>query len=93
MSKLITRTFEESNVTVMCVDTETAEVSNETFHFAYAMDNEKALKVCKKLYESATTKIVAVVDNEVTETLRGMTEETFLANSIVLDPVTRKPIL
>lgn len=89
----VTRTIVSTKVTVMAVDTETAEVTNITIVVPRTFsENEKLLKAVKKQAETATTKIVAIVDKTEQETLYGMLESDFIAHAEVLDPTTRKPV-
>lgn len=76
----ITRTIKTTHVTVMVVDTETAEVSNLTFELAGTFKDDGAtLKAIAKVADvPETTKIVAVVDREVSEQLYAISESDFL---------------
>lgn len=89
---MITRTFNSSKVTVMGVDTISAEVENKTVILSSVADEAKALKLAKKALDTDEFKVVKVVEITNIETLRGMSEEQFLELSVELDPVTRKPI-
>ena len=76
----ITRTIKTTHATVMVVDTETAEVSNLTFELAGTFKDDGAtLKAIAKVADvPETTKIVAVVDREVSEQLYAISETDFL---------------
>ena len=76
----ITRTMKTTHATVMVLDTETAEVSNLTFELAGTFKDDGAtLKAIAKVADvPETTKIVAVVDREVSEQLYAISETDFL---------------
>ena len=76
----ITRTMKTTHATVMVVDTETAEVSNLTFELPGTFKDDGAtLKAIAKVADvPETTKIVAVVDREVSEQLYAISEADFL---------------
>lgn len=85
---VITRTMKTTHATVMVVDTETAEVSNLTFDLSGTFkDDASALKAVAKIAEvPVTTKIVAVVDREISERLYAISEADFLKYA---HPVTK----
>lgn len=90
---MVTRTIITTKVTAMCVDITNGETSTATFVLPRIYtDEKKLLKVAKETFETETTKVVHIVDKEEIETLYGMTEQEFIANSKVLDPETRKAI-
>ena len=76
----ITRTMKTTHATVMVVDTETAEISNLTFELVgTSKDDAATLKAIAKVADvPETTKIVAVVDREVSEQLYAISEADFL---------------
>lgn len=84
----ITRTFKESVVTVLTVDTTTNNTTDEVVTFPVPYTGEKAkeklLRKLRRTMETETKKIVAIKNIEITETLRGMDAETFIENSEVL---------
>lgn len=85
---VITRTMKITHATVMVVDTETAEVSNLTFELPGTFkDDAAALKAIAKVADvPETTKIVAVVDRDVSEQLYAISEADFLKYA---HPVTK----
>ena len=86
---MVTRTIKTTNVTLMCVDTETAEVFNKDIVLPRTFDDDNAiLKAAKKQHENDTTKVVAVVHSTTEETLYGMSEADFIANARPLPPRT-----
>lgn len=85
----VTRTIKTTHATLMCVDTETAEVFNRDVVLPRTFDDENAiLKAAKKYHETGTHKVVAVVASSVTETLYGMSEADFIAHAKPLPPRT-----
>lgn len=76
----ITRTIKTTHATVMVVDTETAEVGNLTFELPGTFKDDAAtLKAITKVADvPETTKIVAVVDREVSEQLYAISEADFI---------------
>lgn len=86
---MVTRTIKTTHATLMCVDTETAEVFNKDVILPRTFEDENAiLKAAKKVHETGTCKVVAVVATEVNETLYGMSEADFIANAKPLPPRT-----
>lgn len=92
---MVTRTVRGTLVTVMVVNTESAEVRNETFVIPKVYKKEKALKeaiqkhlelFCKK------DKLVDICDKKTIDTLKGMTDEEFDRYAVELDPKTRRPL-
>lgn len=90
---MVTRTIQTTKVNVMCLSiTESVPFTKEvTLPRTYA-DPNKLLKAVKELVETDEVKAVHVVSTETVETLYGMTEQDFIANAIILDSATRKPI-
>ena len=90
---MVTRTFKGMELTVMGVDTTTAEVTNKTVVLARAIkDSNKLLKAVKDSYETDTYKVVQIVDSKEVETMYGMSEQDFIAHASILDPETRKAL-
>lgn len=88
---MVTRTISTTVVTVLCVDTQTAEATNATYNISGtypddAKGNKKLLEAVKKAYETDTNKIVSIVDKQVKEDLYGMTEQKFLETAEILPP-------
>lgn len=84
--RMVTRTVSETTVTVMCVNVTTAEMENKVYTLGQVSNQSDALKVLKKLYETDTFKLVAVVSMDVTEQLYGMTEVEFIKLARKLPP-------
>ena len=91
--RMVTRTIESTKVTTLALDVTTSEPQNMTYNLSGVYDNEaKLLKAVQKAFDTDTLKNVHIVSHEKIETIYGMDENTFLAQAVVLDPVTRKPI-
>lgn len=94
MAKLITRTFisTEATLTGITMNDGTPTIATETIVINATFENNKVVqKWVDKHYDGKLIHpYVATVRN--IEELRGITPESFYANSIKLDPVTRKPI-
>lgn len=90
-AKQITRTIKSAKVTVLCLDTVSAEPFNETVILSGDFKtDEKMLKAVQKKIDTDTVKAVKVVNVEFIETLYGMSEETFMANATELPPRASK---
>lgn len=90
---IITRTIIGTQVTVLGLNTETAEPENRTYVLSGKLEDEKkALKTVKKLYDTDEYTNVKIVDTQSVNKLYGMWEEDFIANAFELDPSTRKPL-
>lgn len=83
--RMVTRTITCTVVTVMQVNTETAEVTNKTYKLSSIFnDDTKLLRAVKKLYETEQEKIVAIVDKMEMSDLYGMTENDFLTHAHII---------
>ena len=93
MAKMITRTILGTKASVITVDTTNMTASTKDFTIGGEWtDNNKLLKALKKIYETDTQVLSAIVKTEKIEKLYGMTEELFMANAVELDAETRKPL-
>lgn len=98
--QIVSRTVVGVEVSAMVANTITAELTTETYVLSgqyknkdtNEFDEKKILKSLKKSYETDAVKIVAVVATVECNKLYGMWEEDFIANAMLLDPVTRKPV-
>lgn len=88
---MITRTIVTTKVNVLCLDINSAEPFNEvvTLPRTYK-DEKKLLKKVEEVLNTDEVKAVHIVDKKEVETLYGMTEQDFITNATVLDPITRK---
>jgi len=84
--KLVTRTFELTQVDVMMCNTVTAEISHVYPVYVGTMDNDKALKVARANIEDDIVKVVTATVIDTRTELRGMTESQFYDNSVLLPP-------
>ena len=90
---MVTRSFMTTEVTVMCLNIETAEPSNETITIPKLFkDEKKLLKAVREIIDTDTLKAVSVVNVEQKTKLYGMSIADFTANAVELDPETRKYI-
>lgn len=92
---MVTRTTKFTALTVMVVNTVTAEVENRNVELSKTFKKEKALHEAIQVEltkESPDLKFVTVASKKEVEKLLGQTDETFNLYAVELDPVTRKPI-
>ena len=90
---MVTRTIVTTKVNVLCLDINSAEPFNKVVTLPRTYKDEK--KLLKKVEEVVNTdevKAVHIVLKEEVETLYGMTEQDFITNATILDPVTRKEL-
>ena len=87
-----TRTMFVNTVTAMACDTETAEIFNFSFKLSGPIPVEKRLKKIAQEHAPNNAVVVSIVNTSTTKQCRGITEEQFIADSVLLDPVTRRPI-
>lgn len=93
MAKMVTRTYEGMNVEIMVFDIEKNGVDTMTIFTQKLTDEAKLEKAVRKALENnPVLKFIKV--NKVTNVseLRGMEDSVFYANSVPLNPETRKPI-
>lgn len=87
--RMVTRTVNLAVVEVMCLNTETANVSLIEYEIGGGLtDKNEILKVVKKLYETDTHKCVAINNLTFKEILYGMPENEFIAKATILPPRT-----
>ena len=85
--RMVTRTVEVHTFSVMCLNTETAEVSVHEYKLGNVYDKRHgALEVLKKQHETDTFKLVSIQSESAESVLYGMSEEDFIANAAVLPP-------
>ena len=87
--KLITRTISERRYSVMCLNSETAEVSTEDFSMGSMIFNtqDAALRALQKKYNTPEKKLVSIVKTSSIDALYAMTEQCFIANAIPVKDV------
>ena len=83
---MVTRTFQTTKATVMCLDIEAGESVTRVLTLPRTYkDSKKLLKACEEAITEENVKAVHVVDIEVIETLYGMEEQKFIENAVVLE--------
>ena len=82
--KLITRTISERRYTVMCLNINTAEVTNEDYTLGSMTfaGKDSALRALQKKYNTEDKKLVAIVKTDSVDALYAMTEEAFIKAAI-----------
>ena len=84
---MVTRTIQNTTVTVMCLNVGTGEPETQTVTLSGTYkDNKTMLKAVKDVIETAELKAVHIVDSTVKEDLYGMTEQKFIENAEILPP-------
>ena len=76
--KLITRTITSTDVEILCVNTETAEVSKQNFVVSGAQTDEDVILTEVKAKNPGVVVPVKVLNTFVRSALYGITEEEFL---------------
>lgn len=76
--RVVSRTIKAVTVTVMTVDTESAEVFNREFVIKHKCNRAEALREAKKQFDSDIVKVVSVVDMSENVYRAQMDEEEFL---------------
>lgn len=84
--KMVTRTIEQTTAEVMCVDTNTAQVTVNSYTIGGTYADEDLLKKLKKLFEADGIVIVKIESQHTEQLLLGMTEEDFIRYAKVLPP-------
>ena len=80
--KFITRTMKSTRVSILCVDTQTAETFNKIVLLSGTFKNEdEILKQAKKTIETGSIKAVDVAASQIEQGLYRMPEDVFLANA------------
>ena len=80
----ITRTIQLGSYEVMGINLETTEVSKNVSVIPGYQRIKDPMKYFAAIMDTPTFKVVSVKFNGATETLYGMTEEDFIANSVVM---------
>lgn len=90
---MVTRTIISTQVTALCVNSQTAETFEKEFTLTGKIaDKDKALKRVSKLYNTNDCTIVAIREFKEVNELYGMDEADFIAGAKILDPATRKVV-
>ena len=88
--KMVTRTIEQTTAEVMCVDTNTAQVSINTYTIGGSYTDEDLLKKLKKLFENSGLVLIKIENQKTDELLLGMKEDDFIRYATVLPPRNSK---
>lgn len=89
---MVTRTIVGTEVTLLALDTVSAEPQNVTYTLSGKFKDSKALlKAVQRKFDTDTLKHVSVVSTNAVNQLYGMDESDFIAHAVKLDD-NRKPI-
>lgn len=89
---MITRTIVGTEVTLLALDTVSAEPQNVTYTLSGKFKDSKALlKAVQRKFDTDTLKHVSVVSTSAVNQLYGMDESDFIAHAVKLDD-NRQPI-
>ena len=89
---MVTRTIVGTEVTLLALDTVSAEPQNVTYTLSGKFKDSKALlKVVQRKFDTDTLKHVSVVSTSAVNQLYGMDESDFIAHAVKLDD-NRQPI-
>ena len=88
-TRMVTRTVEQANVTVLCVNPKTREVCDKTYAISATIPADKVCKYLAKQNPNSEYNFVTVTDYTVSEILYGMTEDEFIKLAEVLPPRTK----
>lgn len=81
--RIVSRTIKATQITCRVINTQTEEIDNAVFILSTVWkDPEKALKKIKKEHETEEEKIISIVDMEIIEEKRYMSEEDFIRLSV-----------
>lgn len=81
--RIVSRTIKATQVTCRVINTQTEEIDNVVYILSSVWkDGEKALKKIKKEHETEEEKIISIVDMEIIEEKRYMSEEDFIRLSV-----------
>lgn len=83
---MVTRTVFETEVDVMTVNTDNAQVEIVNKKLSFQPDEKTALKYIQKHFDTETVKHVSIQGFKQNETLYGMTEQEFIELAKVLPP-------
>lgn len=88
--KMITRTIEQTTAEVMRVDTNTAQVTINSYTIGGSYTDEDLLKKLKKLFETDGIVLVKIESQKTEQLLLGIPEEDFIRYATVLPPRASK---
>lgn len=92
--KWVSRTIIGTEVTFLCVNTKEQKVVEETITFGGEFKDDKAIMKAAAKADAfkGDIKPATIKSSRKVEKLYAITEETFLANAVECDPITRKPL-
>lgn len=82
--KLVTRTFDLTEVDLLLCNTTTAELYHHYPVYIGTLDEKQALARARKELEDDTVKVVTATITDTRTELRGMSESQFYDNSVLL---------
>lgn len=89
--KYVTRTFNNTKVTTLCMNVETAEPETSVFELEGTFNDEKKLlEKVRELHETETFKVVTITSTEPQIVILGVPSDKFMEIAIELDPETRQ---
>lgn len=81
--RMVTRTIKTTDVTLLCMDIETAEACNRTAQLSKICKNEdEMIELAKPLFKGESIRPVHVVDYKTSERKYGMEESDFIAHAV-----------
>lgn len=84
--RMVTRTIQSTLVSVLGINTDTAEPFNAEYNISGTYkDTKKLLKAVKSVYDTESTQIVKILDSSVKDTIYGIDEQRFIELADVLD--------
>lgn len=84
--RMVTRTVNQTTCKIMCLNTNTAEVSIIEQSIGGTYDDATLLKKMQSIYETSHFKLVSIMEQRTEEVLLGMSEEDFIRLATVLPP-------
>lgn len=89
--KYVTRSFDLTSVTTLCMDVNTAESTTQVYELEGSYkDDKKLLNHLRDTYESDEFKIVAITSTEKKAKILGIPLNLFIELATELDPETRQ---
>lgn len=85
--RMVTRTITSTEVSIMLVNLETAEVENKTLELGGTFKDEKAIEkaIEKRGVLPSTQKCVQIISSKQNEKIYGMSEQEFMEYAYILD--------
>ena len=84
--RVVTRTIATNEITLLCLNTISAEPFNTTIKLSASIKGEKAImKEAHKLVDTDEVKAVAIVDQKQTKTFYEMDEQYYITHANVVE--------